>query len=160
MEDSEFLKFNELPADDMLGFVAGINKKIEPHRRKLVLQIRILLSYIIGGLLFLAVLATILTLLINAWFSLIVVIAYFVGLFFIQRKTSRVTAEMEKVIMFNLAIILQNLNNSILVPQFKLKAKIGHMAQWIEFHSLRSPKPIQLNNQEEIKEKEVNLEPT
>lgn len=121
----------------MLQFVETINVKVEPYRRKLVTQIRIIMAYIIGGIFFLAIFATILTLLFNAWLSLIVVIAYFVGLFFIQRKTSRVTAEMEKVVMFNLAVILYNLNHSLLMPQFKLKAKVGHMAQWIEFHSLR-----------------------
>ena len=45
---------------------------------------------------------------------------------------------MEKVIMFNLAIILQNLNSSKLVKKYRLRAKVGHLAQWIEFHSLRS----------------------
>ena len=131
------MKFNDLPVEDMMAFVSSINKRVEPHRRKLVMQIRIIMAYIIGGIFFLAIFATVLTLLVNAWFSLIVVIAYFVGLFFIQKKTSRVTAEMEKVILFNLAIILHNLNHSLLMPQFKLKAKIGHMAQWIEFHSLK-----------------------
>ena len=128
----------------MMGFVSSINKRVEPHRRKLVMQIRIIMAYIIGGIFFLAIFATVLTFLVNAWFSLIVVIAYFVGLFFIQRKTSRVTAEMEKVILFNLAIILHNLNHSLLMPQFKLKAKIGHMAQWIEFHSLKPMRPATL----------------
>ena len=128
LEESEFLKFNELPAEDMMAFVSNINKKVEPHRRKLVMQIRIIMAYIIGGIFFLAIFATAIALMTNAWFSLIVVIAYFIGLFFIQRKTSKVTAEMEKVILFNLAIILHNLNHSLLMPQFKLKAKIGHMA--------------------------------
>ena len=77
------MKFNDLPAEDMMAFVSSINKRVEPHRRKLVMQIRIIMAYIIGGIFFLAIFATVLTLLVNAWFSLIVVIAYFVGLFFI-----------------------------------------------------------------------------
>ena len=116
LEDSEFLKFNQLPPEDMLGFVSTINMKIAPHRKKLVMQIRIIMSYIIGGIFFLAIFATILGLVFNGWLSLLIVIAYFVGLFFIQRKTSKVTAEMEKIIMINLAIILHNLNHSLLVP--------------------------------------------
>ena len=43
--------------------------------------------------------------------------------------------------MFNLAVILQNLNNSVLVKKHRLRAKIGHLAQWIEFHSLRPIQP-------------------
>ena len=114
------------------------------------------MGYIIGGIFFLALFATMLALWLTAWLSLVVVIAYFIGLFFIQRKTSKVTAEMEKVIMINLAIILHNLNHSQLVPQFKLRAKIGHMAQWIEFHSLRQQPEAQLDKLVQISEKEEN----
>ena len=60
--------------------------------------------------------------------------------------------------MINLAIILHNLNHSLLVPQFKLRAKIGHMAQWIEFHSLRQKESPQLDRLLEIKEKAENGE--
>ena len=158
LDDSEFLKFNQLPPEDMMGFVSTINQKIEPHRKKLVNQIKIIMGYIIGGIFFLALFATILAFLVSAWLSLIVVVIYFVGLFFIQQKTSKVTAEMEKVIVFNLAIILHNLNHSLLVPQFKLRAKIGHMAQWVEFHSLRQQEPVQLDKLTELKEKEENVE--
>ena len=104
-----------------------------------------MMGYIFGGCFFLAIIAMALGLIFNGWVALIVVIIYFAGLLFIQRKTSKVTAEMEKLIMFNLAIILHNLNHSLLVPQFKLRAKIGHMAQWIEFHSLRPHEPPQLD---------------
>jgi len=141
-----------------MGFVSTINRKIEPHRRRLVLQIRIIMSYIIGGIFFLAILATVLAMWVNKWLALFVVLLYFIGLFFIQRKTSKVTAEMEKVVMFNLAIILHNLNHSLLVPQFKLRAKIGHMAQWIEFHSLRPLQPATLDKQMELREDEGNAE--
>ena len=65
---------------------------------------------------------------------------------------------MERVIMFNLAIILHNLNYSLLIPQFKLKAKLGHMAQWIEFHSLREQQPVQLDKLVEGREREENVE--
>ena len=83
MDDSEFLKFNQLPVEDILGFVSTINMKIAPHRKRLVMQIRIMIGYIFGGLFGLAIIATILGLLFNGWVSLIVVIIYFVGLFFI-----------------------------------------------------------------------------
>ena len=85
LEDSEFLKFNQLPPEDIIGFVSTINKKIEPHRRKLVKQIRIIMAYIAGGLFFLTLIAALLALWSSPWISLIVIIVYFIGLFFIQR---------------------------------------------------------------------------
>ena len=59
--------------------------------------------------------------------------------------------------MFNLAIILQNLNSSQLVKKYRLRAKVGHLAQWIEFHSLR-PLNAQMPLEIEQKSKEQKSE--
>ena len=95
-----------------------------------------MMGYIVVGLLLLSIMAVLLGVLVSYWISLGLVVLYFVGLIIIQRITSRVQQRMEKVVFFNMALILSNLNFNILEPKFKLKAKLGYLAQWIEFHSV------------------------
>ena len=38
--------------------------------------------------------------------------------------------------MFNMALVLSNINVNILEPKYRIKAKLGHLGSWIEFHSL------------------------
>ena len=44
---------------------------------------------------------------------------------------------MEKAVFLNLAFTIHNLNKTLLESKFKMRCKMGHLGQWIEFHSLR-----------------------
>jgi hypothetical protein len=130
------LKNLGIAEDDFNGIMTLINSKVNPYRKRLVLQIKIIMSYIVGGVLLLSVFATLLGIAISYWISLVLVIFYFIGLFVIQKVTSKRTQQMEKTVIFNLALILTNINKNILEPKFRIRARIGHLAQWIEFHAL------------------------
>lgn len=86
------------------------------------------MGYIVLGLLLLSILAVVLGVFISYWISLGLVILYFIGLIVIQRITSKIQQDMEKRVLFNIALVLSNLNFNILEPKFKLKAKLGYMA--------------------------------
>ena len=138
-DETNFLVANEITAEDMMGFISQINVGIGAQRQAQVKQTKIILGYTLGGIVFMAAFATAIGLLVAPWFSIFFIVIYFGGLYFIQKRSTRISAELEKEMFFNLAVCLQNLNREVLEKNFKLKAKIGHMAQWIEFHSLRRP---------------------
>ena len=64
-----------------------------------------IMGYIFGGIFFLAIVAALLAF-IEPWLSFVAIIIYFVGLVLVWHRTSRIQALMEKVIIFNLAVIL------------------------------------------------------
>ena len=89
------------------------------------------------GIIFMAILITILAMMVTPWLSILVVCLYFLGLYLLQRRTAKITTEMDKAVLFNLAFSLYNMNKTCLEKDFKLRCKLGHLGQWIEFHSLR-----------------------
>ena len=93
------------------------------------------MGYIVLGMLLLRIFAVLLGVLVSYWISLGLIILYFIGLIVIQRITARNQLFLEKVVLFNTALVLQNLNTNILEPKFRQKAKLGHLGQWIEFHA-------------------------
>jgi len=93
------------------------------------------MGYIVLGMLLLSIFAVLLGVLVSYWISLGLIILYFIGLIVIQRITARNQLFLEKVVLFNTALVLQNLNTNILEPKFRQKAKLGHLGQWIEFHA-------------------------
>ena len=121
----------------MIDFVAKINEVIHEPRLKLVNQTKILLSYVFLGLVFMAIFITIIAVYTTWWLSAFVVLVYFLGLVLLQRRTGRITSEMEKAVFLNLAFTIHNLNKTLLESKFKMRCKMGHLGQWIEFHSLR-----------------------
>jgi hypothetical protein len=79
--------------------------------------------------------AVLLGILISFWISLGLILLYFLGLVIIQRVTSKKSVYLEKTVFFNTALALSNMNFSVLEPKFKIKARLGHLAQWVEFHA-------------------------
>ena len=134
---TDFLVFNQITADEMIDFVTMINEKIHAPRLKLVNQTKLILGYVFLGIVFMAIFITVIAVYTTWWLSAFVVLAYFIGLFMLQKRTGRITSEMDKVIFLNLAFVIHNLNKTLLESKFKMRCKLGHMGQWIEFHSLR-----------------------
>jgi len=61
-----------------------------------------------------ALFITLLAIYVTPWLSFIVVLCYFVGLFFLQKRTGRISADMDKAVFFNLAFTIFNLNKTCL----------------------------------------------
>lgn len=96
-----------------------------------------ILGYVFLGIVFMAILIIILALYVTPYLAFLVVLAYFGGLYLLQRRTGRISAEMDKAVLFNLAFTLYNMNKSCLEQKYRLRCKVGHLGQWIEFHSLK-----------------------
>ena len=151
---TDFLVFNEVTADDMIGFVSEINQRIHSYRLKLVNQTKLIMAYVLLGIVFMAIFITLIAVYLSAWLSFIVVLAYFIGLFLLQRRSARISATMEKYVFFNLAFSIHNLNKTVLEKQFRMRCKLGHLGQWIEFHSLRRKSQTE---EEQSKSEQVDL---
>ena len=61
---------------------------------------------------------------------------------------------MEKAVFFNLAFSIYNLNKTVLESKFKMRCKLGHLGQWIEFHSLRRKRQ---SEEEQSKSEQIDL---
>ena len=121
----------------MIGFVSQINERIHEFRLQQVKQTKLILGYVFLGLVFMAMLIILLALYVTPYLAFVVVLVYFGDLLCLQRRTGRISAEMDKAVLFNLAFALYNMNKTCLEKKYRLRCKVGHLGQWIEFHSLR-----------------------
>ena len=64
------------------------------------------MGYIVLGMLLLSIFAVLLGVLVSYWISLGLIILYFIGLIVIQRITARNQLFLEKVVLFNTALVL------------------------------------------------------
>ena len=101
-----------------------------------------MMGYLLIGIFIVTAASVPLSIYVSYLFAVFMVILYFIGLYFMRKRTSRITAIAEKEIIFNLALILHNLNEDTMVPKYKLRCKMGHLGQWVEFHSLREPEEL------------------
>ena len=111
----------------MIGFVPLINQKIFSYRGKQVHATKLYLGYILIGLFVVALFITLVAVFLSFWLSFIAVVFYFIGLFCLGRRTSKVQSEMDKAVFFNMAFAIHNLNKTTLESQYRLRCKLGHM---------------------------------
>ena len=76
-------------------------------------QTKFILGYVLIGILFMAIFITLIAVFLTPWLSVFVVLTYFIGLVLLMRRTSRVSAAMEKAVFFNLAFNIYNLNKTL-----------------------------------------------
>ena len=76
-------------------------------------QTKLILGYVLIGILFMAIFITLIAVFLTPWLSVFVVLTYFIGLVLLMRRTSRVSAAIEKAVFFNLAFTIYNLNKTL-----------------------------------------------
>ena len=143
----------------MIGFVALINQKIYSYRNKQVHATKLYLGYILIGLFVVALFITMVAVFLSFWLSFVAVVFYFIGLFCLGKRTSKVQSEMDKAVFFNMAFVIHNLNKTELEKKYQMRCKLGHMGQWIEFHSLRRRSNSVTGQNNSKSENEELLEP-
>ena len=83
--------------------------------------------YLILGVFVVTISSVLLSIYINYGFTFFMVAIYFLGLYLIRRKTTKISALAEREFFFNLALIVTNFNQETLVPKYKLKCTLGHL---------------------------------
>ena len=119
-----------------MAIVSKINTQVLPIRTELVKQSKWLMGYIIVGLVLVSIMATVLGIYVSYIVSIIFIALYFVGLFIMIKCTNRKIKELEKHLVFNLAISCTIINKD-LAGDYRIKVRVGHLGQWLEFHSLK-----------------------
>jgi hypothetical protein len=107
-----------LEIDDYNGIIAHINVKIGSLRNRLVRQTKIMVSYILGGLLLVSILATVLGFFVNYWISVGMIAFYTFGLLVVIRTTNKIGKNLEKSVHINLSLVLLNYSRDVLRPHF------------------------------------------
>jgi len=116
LADNDFLKFHNIQIDDYNGFITHINTRIGPLRNQLVRQQKIMMSYILGGLLFVSIMATVLGIFVNYWISFGMIGVYCLGLLVVIRTTNKIGKNLEKSVHINLSMVLLNYSRDCLRP--------------------------------------------
>jgi hypothetical protein len=65
--------------------------------------------------------------------SIILICLYFAGLIYIVRKYHRENDSLQRAIHFNTCLAVRN-ENERLYSRYNLRARVGFLSQWLEFH--------------------------
>ena len=87
------------------------------------------------GLAITAILAIIFGIAVHYAVSVVIIALYLCGLVYVVLKFSRLNDILLKKIHFNLCLILRN-ENERLYSKHNMKARVGHLSQWIEFQAI------------------------
>lgn len=99
-----------LPDDLQVPLLLALNNRLAPYRKGPINLQKALLGYSILGGLILCIFATIFGLFVSFWFSVAIALFYFLGLFVMITFHSKRGKLLEKRMMFNMAILVMNLN--------------------------------------------------
>lgn len=107
--------------------------RLKPYTSVVEQNDRLMLLYLLVGLIIATTLAIVVGILVTFGISLVIAILYFSGLAYLIVRNKRSNALMLKRIHFNLALILRNENDE-LFSRYSIKARPGFLSKWIEFH--------------------------
>ena len=104
---------NSMTKDPVIENVQEVlNKRLGQYRSKMMLLPKILLTYQLLGALLVAVSAAIVGYIMNFISSLVLVAIYLLSLLACMKVSNRRTKQLELVYLFNLALVLENLNRN------------------------------------------------
>jgi hypothetical protein len=89
LQMTDFLLENNLQAEDVIGFVDTINRRIAPYRAQQVSAMRTLMIYIFIGICIVTIASILFSIYVSYLFAIVVVALYFTGLYFVAKKTSK-----------------------------------------------------------------------
>jgi hypothetical protein len=89
------------------------------------------------GLGIMAILAVLLGILLHFGFAIAMILIYIISTTIVVRKLVSENDRLAKQIHFNLCLLIRN-ENERLYEKHSLRAKVGHMSRWIEFHGISS----------------------
>lgn len=99
----------------------------------MVIYDKIILYYLLFGLIFTGILALVIGILSSFLISLFIAFLYFSLLILLIAKIRKMSTYMNLKLHFNLSLILRN-ENERLYNKYNIKARPGYLSKWIEFH--------------------------
>lgn len=93
--------------------------------------------YLIAGLAVVLTLAIILGVAVHFAIAIVFLVFYIGGLIYIVKKYQKENDLLLRRIHFNICLLIRN-ENERLYQRYNLRARVGYLSNWIEFHSLAS----------------------
>lgn len=131
--EPKLLSRSKLSIDEFERCISNVNKVIGPLKEKHLFQERLIIYYILFGLLVVSTLAIALGIKVSYLIAVILAGLYCAGFVWLVLAVQLKGARLLKEIHFNLALVLRNENDRVLV-RHGIKARPGYLSKWIEFH--------------------------
>lgn len=132
---SKLIERSWIEMESLEASIQRINDVIRPSKEKLAQNEKFLFRYLLIGLVIVAILAIILGILVHFALAIVVIILYIIGLAFVIRRFQKENDFLLKKIHFNVCLLIRNENDRF-YSRHNIKARVGYLSQWIEFHAV------------------------
>ena len=112
-----------------------INEFIRPCKLRVADNNHKLSLYLLLGLFIVVIVAIVLGIFVHFALSAVIIVGYIVGLIVMIKKISHENELLRKQIHFNVCLIIRNENERLFLKH-NIKAKVGFMTEWLEFHGI------------------------
>ena len=117
--------------------IHSINEVLRPYKERSEHNDKRISLYMIIGLALMAVLAIVLGIVVHFGLAIAMILIYIITMIVVVSKLVQENDRLAKQIHFNLCLLIRN-ENERLYQKHSLRAKVGHMSRWIEFHGVSS----------------------
>lgn len=131
--EPKLLSSSGLSIDEFEACIGRINSVMSPLKEAHSLQEKLIVYYILFGILVITSLAIYIGIKVSYIISIVMAVLYFAGFIYLVLRVQQKNSYLVKKIHFNLAVVLRNENDRLLVPH-GIKARPGYLSKWIEFH--------------------------
>lgn len=115
--------------------IRRINYVIKPSKEKLAQNDTYLFRYLLIGLIIVVALGVIFGILVHFALVIVVLVVYIIGIAFMIRRFQKENDFLLKKIHFNVCLLIRNENDRF-YSLHDIKARVGYLSQWIEFHGV------------------------
>lgn len=133
VKESKLFLFSEIPYSEFENSVHRINAIVKPLKVKHSFYDKVLLLYLILGILVVGALAIVLGVFVHFSVAIVMAFVYFAGFVLLLLKIRKIHNKLLIKTHFNLSLIIRN-ENDRLYSKYGIKARPGFLSKWIEFH--------------------------
>ena len=132
---SKLLERSWIDINSLEASLNRINSVICPFKEELAKNEKRMYIYLLAGLLMVLILAVIFGIFVHIALAVVMIAIYIGGLIYIVKKYNKQNDHLLKRIHFNVCLLLRN-ENERFYQRYNLRARVGYLSNWIEFHSL------------------------
>lgn len=108
---------------------------VSPIKEKLAKNDRKMFLYLLAGLIGVLAVAILFGVVVHFAIAIVLIVAYLGGLIYIVKKFQKENDSLIKQIHFNVCLLVRN-ENERLYSRYNIRARVGFLSQWIEFHGI------------------------
>jgi len=143
VKKSKLLERSWIDVKQLEQSISRINNVVLPFRLSLARNERKMYMFLLLGFVAALGLALLFGFLVHYALSIVLICLYFGGLIYIVKKYHKENDMLLRAIHFNTCLTVRN-ENERLYSRYNLKARVGFLSQWLEFHAVNSPSHFSL----------------